>query len=282
MRLAVSGHSFEVLPLDGVLAIAKSLDFKAIDISGFHNRGNIGFEPEDIAADVQGQADILNRGLDTYELDCIDFFPQFGASPDQHSLNDPDPAVRARTLELIRACAEFCKLTNTPGMTILPGVDHLGHTLSDNLKRSGEGIKQAVDIAAEYDVELRFEPHMSSVTDTPELAIELIETYAPGAKVTLDYSHFFLQYIPEDRVHQLIPYTGHVHVRSTKFGQLQSRHAENEVNWAEVVRRLKAVNYANALSIEYVRMDWFGCNNVDTLYETVATKEDLMPLVGRL
>lgn len=281
MRLTVSGHSFEIMPLEGVLAIARHMGFKGVDISGFHARGRIGFEPEDILADTQGQADRLNRALEQYELDCVDFFPQFGASPDQHSLNDPDPAVRAHTLELIRACARFCQLTRTPGMTILPGVEQPQRSVEENLRVAGEAMHQAAQIAGEYGVELRYEPHMGSITNTPERAVQLITEYAPDAKITLDYSHFVLQYISQERCHAMIPYTGHVHVRPARPGKLQTRHAEGTIDWAEMVQRLKAANYQAALSVEYVCSDWYDLNQVDTLHETVATKEALEPLVGR-
>jgi hypothetical protein len=54
MRLTVSGHSFEILSLEGVLALCKHLGFKGVDISGFHARGRCSIEPEAIAADPQG------------------------------------------------------------------------------------------------------------------------------------------------------------------------------------------------------------------------------------
>ena len=103
MRLTISGHSFEALPLEGVMAVARHLGFKGLDISGFHARGKCSIEPEDILADPQAQADMVKGLLAKYELDAVDFFPQFGASPDEHSLNDPGPAIRQKNMELIRA-----------------------------------------------------------------------------------------------------------------------------------------------------------------------------------
>jgi sugar phosphate isomerase/epimerase len=282
MRLTVSGHSFEVMPLEGVLAIARHMGFKGVDISGFHARGNIGFEPEDILADTQGQADRLNKALELYELDCVDFFPQFGASPDQHSLNDLDTTVQKHTLKLIEACAKFCQLTNTPGMTILPGVDYPARVHEENLKISGENLKRATEIAGEHGVEVRFEPHVGSVTHTPELAVRLVEDFAPAAKITLDYSHFVQQYIPEERIHSLIPHTGHVHIRPAAPGQLQTAHADGTIDWFDVIDRLKGADYAACLSVEYVYQDWYGMMNVDTLVETINTKNALQTAVGQL
>ena len=282
MRLTVAGHSFEILPLEGTMAVAKHLGFKGIDIAGFHARGNASLEPEAVAADPQGMADQVKALLDKYELDAVDFFPQFGISPDQHGLNDPDPAVRAKNRDLIRGAAHFCQLANIPGLTIIPGVDHPGRSLAENLALAGEEMRHATEIAAEYDVILRYEPHMGSVTYTPELAVELIERYAPDARITLDYSHFVLQYIPQERIHALIPYTDHVHIRPAIPGRLQVAQSENEIDFEDMIQRLADVGYQGALSVEYVCMDWFQLNQIDTLYETAMTRDALLPVVGQL
>jgi len=136
MRLTASAYSFEVLPLEACLSIVHHMGFKSVDLSGFHARGRASIEPEAITAKPEREADTVRALLDKYELHAGDFFPQFGTSPDQHSLNDPDPAVRERCFALIRGCAEFCKLLHIPGMTILPGVDHLSRKHEENLARS--------------------------------------------------------------------------------------------------------------------------------------------------
>lgn len=280
MRLSVSNYSFEIMPLEGTLAICKHMGFKAVDISGFHARGRCSFEPEEVAADPQGQADKLKALLDKYELEALDFFPQFGVSPDQHSINDPDPSVRGRCEYLIKGIAQFCKAVGMHGMTLLPGVDHPSRTHAQNMEVSAQALKRAVEIAGEYGIEVRFEPHMGSVSQTPELALQL--TKESGAKVALDYSHFVLQYIPTERIHALIPYAGHVHVRAARPGKLQTSWREGTIDFVDIINRLKAVNYQGALSVEYVCSEWYDLNQIDTLFETIATKEALLAHVGSL
>jgi sugar phosphate isomerase/epimerase len=282
MHLTASAYSFEVLPLEACLSIVHHMGFRTVDLSGFHARGRASVEPEAIAADPAGEAAKMRALLDKYSLHCSDFFPQFGTSPSHHSLNDPDPAVRARCFDLVRACADFCQRLDIGGMTLLPGVDHPSRKHEDNLALSGEGLRRAAEIAGEYGVEIRFEPHMGSVAQTPELAIRLVTEFAPAAKITLDYSHFTLQYIAFERIHAMIPYTGHVHVRPSRMGKLQTRWVENTIPWADVIERLRATGYAGALSLEYVCADWFDLNQVDTLVETWATKDALLPLVGSI
>ncbi len=279
MRLSVANFSFEVLPLEATLMVCKSLGFEAVDIAGFHARGHCSFDPEEVAANPQKQADILNPLLQKYELVVTDFFPQFGATPSLHSLNDPDPDIREHNMELVRGAAQFCKLIGSPGMTILPGVDHVSRPLAQNLEVSAQYLNRAVEIASEYEVEIRYEPHMGSVADTPELAIQLVEA-VPGLKVTLDVSHFMLQYIPVERVYALVPHTGHVHVRQAKPGKLQVAHADGDIDFADLIRRLQAVHYTGALTCEYVCADWFEVNRNDTLYETSVARQALLPYIN--
>jgi sugar phosphate isomerase/epimerase len=257
------------------------MGFKGIDIAGFHNRGRCSFEPEAILANPQAEADTLKALLDKYELDAVDFFPQFGSHPGENSINDPNPAIREKDERYIRAAAQFCQRAGIPGMTILPGVEHLSRALAENLDESSKALQRATEIAGEYDVQLRFEPHMGSVADTPELALQLVEM-APDAKVTLDYAHFVLQYIPESRIHALIPHTGHVHVRPARPGKLQTAWDEGTIDFVDIIKRLKAAQYQGALSIEYVYADWFDINRNDTLAETIITKEALQNHVGQL
>src|SRR5215813_8101235 len=99
MRLVVSSYSFEAINLEGTLAVARAMGFKGVDIAGFHNRGKASLEPDEVSANPQKFADDLRRLLDKYQLEPIDYFVQFGANPPEHSLNDPDPAVREKNIK---------------------------------------------------------------------------------------------------------------------------------------------------------------------------------------
>lgn len=278
MRLSVANFSFEVLPLEATLMVSRSLGYSSVDIAGFYQRGKCSFEPQDVAANPQKQADILNPLLQKYNLSVTDFFPQFGVAPSLHSLNDPDPEVREENMRYVRGAAAFCKLIGSPGMTILPGVDHTSRTLAENLAVSAEYLRRAVDIAGEYGIQVRFEPHMGSVTDTPELALGIVND-VPGLKVTLDLAHFVLQYISVERAYALLPHTGHVHIRQAKPGKLQVAHDEGTLNFPDLISRLKAVGYTGALTVEYVCADWFEVNRNDTLHESAVAFERLRPYI---
>jgi sugar phosphate isomerase/epimerase len=112
------------------------------------------------------------------------------------------------------------------------------------------------------------------VCDKPELAMSLVER-APGVKFALDYSHFVVQYVPVERIHPLLPHTGTFHIRQAKPGKIQSRYREGSIDFVDIINRLKATGYKGCLTIEYVYADWYGANELDTLAETMVTKEAL-------
>ncbi len=274
MRLTLSNHSFEYLDLEGTLALARAMGFKGVDIAGFHNRGRCSLEPDDVAADPMGHADRLNRLLAKYELEAVDFFPQFGATLDERSFNAPDPAIRRRNRNTFEGIIRFCKGVGIPGFTISPGMHHADRSFDQNLATTAEALNELTDMAGGQDITVRFEPHVQSVVDTPERTLSLLER-APRATVTLDYSHFVMQYIPEERIHPLLTHTDHFHIRAARPGKLQSRLDENTIDFIDIAHRLERLNYRGCLSLEFVYMTWYDCNQVDCLTETIFTK-DLM------
>ncbi|MBC7810160.1 MAG: sugar phosphate isomerase/epimerase [Burkholderiales bacterium] len=279
MRLTIGTHSFEALSLEGTMAVSKAFGFKGVDISAFHARGHCSYEPDELGANPQKFADDFNALLDKYELDCVDLFPQFELDFASRSINHLNPAIHDKNVESFRGIVEFCKLTKTPGVTMLPGVNHEGRSVEENLDTSAAGLQRYVDIAAPQGVQVRFEAHTGSLTDTPELAIQLLER-VPDARLTLDYSHFMLAHIPEERIDTLIPYAGHFHIRAARPGKLQTRLSEGTLDFVAIVKRMQAAGYDGCASLEYVSADVTLAafmDTVDTLTETLATKELLEP-----
>lgn len=276
MKLSVTTWSFETLSLDATLAIAKGLGFENVDIAGFHQRGRCSLEPDEVGANPDGFADDLNALMEKWNLKPVDYFPQFGAGLEERAANHPDPESRRKNRESIKGIARFCALTGIPGITVSPGVNHLNYTLQQNLEVSAREMKAYSEIAGEHGVVIRVEPHMQSCADTPEWTLEILE-HAPDCRVTLDYGHFLLQYIDMERSHALIPHTDHVHVRQARGGKLQTRTQEGEIDYADIIDRLARVGFSGCLSIEYVCIPWYDCNQVDCITETVLTKEAIEP-----
>jgi sugar phosphate isomerase/epimerase len=279
MRLTVSNYTFEAIPLEGTFAICHAMGFKGVVVSAFSQRGNGGYEPDDVAANPQKYADHLYALLDKYELECVDFFPQFSPNFYDRALNHPDATIRAKNIESFRGIVQFCTLLKIPGVTVLPGASFMEYTQEQNLDLSGQMLQQCAEIAGENGVDLYFEPHAESVCDKPELALALVER-APGAKFALDYSHFVVQNIPVERVHPLLPHTGTFHIRQTRKGKIQSRYKDGIIDFVDIIKRFQAIGYEGCLTIEYICADWYGGNEMDTLSETMITKAALEPYIS--
>jgi len=274
MRLTVSSYSFEAIPLEGALAVVQAMGFKGTDIGGFHKRGRASLEPDAVGANPQEYADHLKRLLDKYELYAFDYFVQFGSSPDERALTDPDRAMLEQNYQSIDGIGRFCKLVGIPTVTVLPGVDVPSQPQEHNLDLAGKGLKHYVEICGTYGVTVCFEPHMGSVAHTPELALNVVER-APGVKLAVDYSHFVLQSIPVERIHPLLAHAGHFHIRPARPGKLQTRWVEGTIDFLDIIQRLKGLAYEHCLSIEYVCQEWFDANQLDTLSETMVAKAAL-------
>jgi sugar phosphate isomerase/epimerase len=278
MKLGITTWSFESLPLADVLSLSVSLGFNRVDIAGFHQRGRCSFNPHHVGADPSTHAKQLNELKARYGVEVADYFPQFGASLDQYSLNDPDPEVRGYLRKMLQGTVEFCQLAGIPGISLSPGVHHLNRSVEQNLETSAEEFAFLARMAENSGVTIRVEPHMHAIADTPERT-QYILNKAPATRVTLDYAHFLLQYISFERIHQLLPFTDHVHVRQARMGKMQTRTAEGTIDYPDIISRLAALNFKGTFALEYVHMDWFDCNQVDCLNETLNTKAIIEPLI---
>lgn len=279
MRLTVSNYTFEAIPLEGTFAICHFLGFKGVVVSAFKNRGNGGYDPHEVAANPQKYAGHLRSLLDKYQLECVDFFPQFASSFYDRAINHPDPDIRSQTLEAFRGIVRFCKLVGSHGVTILPGAPFTERAQEQNLDLSGQMLQQCAEIAGESGVELYFEPHADSVCDTPELTLSLLQR-APGAKLALDYSHFLVKHVEIERIHPLLPYAGTFHIRQARAGKLQTRYSDGSIDFVDIVQRFQAIGYNGCLTVEYVFAEWYNMTDIDTLTETIVTKTALEPYVS--
>jgi len=122
MDLSVCAYSFEALPLEGALGVCQSMGFKGVAVSGFANRGRSSYDPDEVGANPQKAADHLSALLHKYGLHAVDFFVQFSSSFYGRSMNEPDPAIRKKNVELFKGIVRFCQLVKIPVVTLLPGM----------------------------------------------------------------------------------------------------------------------------------------------------------------
>jgi len=273
MQLSCSAYSFPLLRFEDSLRLVRLLGMDHADVHAFS--GGTHLQPEEIAADPLGAAERARRAAEDARVSFVDFFPAFGGDFYAGAVNSPDRSVRWANRVRFQAAIRFCRAVGCGGITLLPGVTWPEIGQAGSLSLAADALSELVYEGRSAGLRVSVEPHLESVVERPERALELVEA-VEGLQLTLDYSHFVAAGIPEERVHPLIPYAGHVHARQATLGKLQAPSGEGIIDFSELVRRLSAAGYQGFLCVEYVWQDWGGCKNLDVVSETVLLREQLL------
>ena len=272
MRLTCTSFSFPLLSFEDACRAVALLGIPAVDLGAHAGGGHL--EPDAIEGQPEATAERARRALGAAGLAAADLFPTFGHGFRDRPVNHPDPAVRAANAARFRSFVALCRATDCPGITLLPGVpwDEIGEVRSFDL--AAEVLRGYVAVAADAGLRLSVEPHLESIAEAPERAAALVAA-VPGLRLTLDYSHFLAAGLPPERVHPLVPLAGHFHARQAAPGTLQSPAHQGTLDFADIVRRLRAAGYDGALCVEYTWQTWRGCNNVDVVSESLLLSDEL-------
>ena len=95
----------------------------------------------------------------------------------------------------------------------------------------------------------------------------------PGLTLTLDYTHFAIEGIPDAEAHKLIKYASHFHARCASKGVLQTIIQENSIDYASIVNEMKKTGYNGFIGVEYIWMEWQNANRVDNISEGLQLRE---------
>ncbi|MHC5541244.1 sugar phosphate isomerase/epimerase family protein, partial [Singulisphaera rosea] len=113
----------------------------------------------------------------------------------------------------------------------------------------------------------------------PSSALRLAEA-VPGLTLTLDYTHFTLNGVPDTAIEPLLPHASHVHVRGARPGRLQASFKENVIDYRRLFDRMGETGYHGWVGIEYVWIDWQNCNECDNLSETILFRDFFQSLAS--
>jgi len=155
---------------------------------------------------------------------------------------------------------------------VLPGVVNPGQGRKEALARSAESLKRLVGVAAGAGITLTIEPHVHSYLESPTLTLELLDK-VPGLKLTLDYAHFVCLGYRQEEIDVLAPHAGHVHLRQTKTGELQTKLAKGTINLPAELATLKAAGFAGTVALEYTHQDYMDSLYDDILTETIRLRD---------
>lgn len=276
MKFSCADFTFPLLPHDSVLQLIKLLGIHAVDLGFFSGRSHL--QPEHVRGNVVGAAKKFRARMDDLGLELADVFLQTSEDPAGLPANHPDQAVREKTREFMKLAIEFAVNAGSRHITGLPGVSHLGVSDGDSLSRAAEESSWRAAEATKAGLVYAVEAHVGSICPSPETTLEFLRQ-SQHVTLTLDYGHFIYQGLSNESVHSLLRHASHFHARGGAPRQLQSTVKDNTIDFAAIVRELRRLNYQGFICLEYVWVDWEGCNRTDNVSETLLLKQHLENLI---
>lgn len=272
MKFSCADFTFPLLAHADALRLIRMLGCEGVDLGIFAGRSHV--QPKDIMADPEGSVRRVQAILAETGLVVSDVFLQTGPEPAEHAANAPHHSVRAANRDMFHAALAFCSALGCRHMTGLPGVRHTNVAASDDWQLAVEEARWRTEKAAAQGCVYSIEAHVGSLCSDPESAMRFGKD--AGCTHTLDYGHFIYQSMANESVHPLLSQASHFHARGGRPGGLQTTVAENTIDFQEIMRRFRDSAYAGWTCLEYVWVDWEGCNRTDNISETILLRELLM------
>ena len=270
LKLAISDYTFPKLAWEQALRLARDIGMEAIDIGLFTGRSHL--LPEELLSHPSEAAARVVTAVRAHELEIADVFGQPGTTFVEAAPNHPEPGERKKAAEFYWRLLEFTARCNARHMSLLPGVHFEQESYEDSLHRCAEELAWRVEAASKLSIIFAVELHLGSIAPTPAQARRLLEM-VPGLTLTLDYTHFTYQGIPDPEIEPLLRSTSHFHVRGACKGKLQASFKENTIDYTRILRAMKDADYSGYVVLEYVWTEWMRCNEVDNLSETILLRD---------
>jgi sugar phosphate isomerase/epimerase len=274
-RYACADFAFPLLEHTKVLQLIALLDLEGVDLGLFENRSHLW--PSREFAQLTLAAQRLKGQLDACGLAAADVFLQLDPDFTPYAVNHPEATRRAYARDQYVRTLEYANLIGARHVTILPGVVFEDHPKHDSWGWAVGELSWRVEQAQQAGLVLGVEAHVGSIVSEPQLAAKLVAEVS-GLTLTLDYTHFVRLGIADEAIEPLVALASHFHVRGARKGRLQSAFKDNTIDYRRVVEAMRASNYTGWLGIEYVWMDWEGCNECDNVAETILFRDFLRSL----
>ena len=275
LKLACADFAFPLLSHDDSLSLIRTLGIRGVDIGLFEHRSHL--QPSHQFANVSRSAKALRRKLDGRGLKAADVFLQIDDDVRSCAVNHPEPSRRRKARDWFERTLDYAAICGARHVTTTPGVFFDEQTRAESLALIRDELSWRIEQARPYRIVLGVEPHIGSIAPRPKSAQRLIEA-VPGLTFTLDYSHFARAGIPDREVEPLVAHASHFHVRGARRGALQASFADNAIDFARVVKKMKATGYRGYLGLEYTWIVWENCNQTDNLSETILFRDYLRSL----
>lgn len=267
LQLACCDASFPMLSHKASLMVIVDLGFPAVDLCLWSGHAKH-ITPEAVAANPRETAEETLRNLRETPLAISDVFPILHSSDwSILAVNHPNREERNEARRCFQRILEYSIRVGSPGITVLPGVPWPGEDSETSLARSAEELQWRAEMAEREGLQLSVEPHYQSILPTPRMASLLLEQ-VPNLMITLDYSHFVYQRIPEVEGDILIPRTRHVQARQAAPGLVQATSKDGVIDFPRIIRLLEETGRDIYFSTEYCWDEWMNTNRVDCISET--------------
>ena len=269
-KFASADFTFPLLEHDKVIKLIGLLGFDGIDIGLFENRGHL--QPSAVFGDAVGNGRLLREKTDDAGIVVADVFLQSDVDFEPKAINHPDKEIRKGVRDWFLKTLEYANACGSKHVTCLPGVCFAGEDYETSFVRAKEELAWRVERAKEAGLIVGTEAHTGSVADTPARAERLVRE-VPGLTLTLDYTHFAIEGIPDSEVEPLIKYASHFHARGAAKGVLQAVIGENTIDYPRIVEVMQQVGYEGFIGVEYIWMEWQNANRVDNISEGIQLRK---------
>ncbi len=273
LRLAGADFTFPLLPHDKVLDLIAALEMDGVDVGLFEGRSHLW--PSREFENLSRSASALRDKLSDRGLKPADVFLQMDPDFVPYAVNQPDAGRRHKARETFLQTLEYASRLGSPHVTTLPGVYFEGEEAEvDSWQRSQDELAWRVEQSKSHGITFSVEAHVGSLAPSPAEAERMVRGVA-DLTLTLDYTHFTRLGMPDCEIEPLVRFASHFHVRGARKDRLQAPFKDNTIDYAGVLRAMRAADYNGYLGIEYVWIDWEHCNESDNLSETILFRDFL-------
>ena len=272
MPIQLGGHIFSTphLKLEESVRVWRALGISVMDLGN-----GADLDPDVVGANPEREAERVRSIGERLGMRFYDAFPQ---ATDKHITNSPDAEEYVHQREVYAGWIDFAAEVGLDGITLSPGKYWPGLSAESAFTRGRDQLVPLVEHAATRGVRLRIEPHVESVTWSPELALRMLDE-VPGLSLTVDHSHFVFHGMTYEQIAVMHPYGTHWHARQAALGKLQTGFDDGEIDFARIVSDLKAADYNGIIALEVVHVGWLSLDGQDVLSETVRLRDQLLELL---
>ncbi len=271
LQLACADFSFPLLSHNNSLDLISMLGFNGVDIGLFEGRSHLfpSSEFADSSAAKTLKQKVADRGLNIADV-FLQMDPDFKA----FAINHPDAARRGKARDWFLRTLDYAAECESPHVTALPGVLFEDDSATDSLGRCHDELAWRVEQSQAAEIVFGVEAHVGSIAPDPQSALNLVNS-VPELTLTLDYTHFTRDGVPDSQIEPLVAHASHFHVRGARKDRLQCSFSENVIDYAHVLDVMQREAYSGYVGVEYVWIDWEHCNEVDNLSETILFRDFL-------